>query len=110
MKDADIIESTLVYEVSESDKYEKLAKAFALQLNERISAIELAFKENDSDLFNELVHSLKGLGGNMGYKIITEISREIEVAVVEKSNTRVEKLIGDLHKAEIKILAAFNTH
>lgn len=109
LKDENIIESTLVHEVSESDKYEKLAKAFALQLNERISAIELAFKENDSDLLDELVHSLKGLGGNMGYKIITEISSEIEVAVLENSDTRVETLIGDLYKSEIKILAAFNT-
>lgn len=107
--DENIIESTLIHEVSDSDKYEKLAKAFALQLNERISAIELAFKENNSDLFNELVHSLKGLGGNMGYKIITEISNEIEVAVVENNDTRVEILIGDLYKTEIKILAAFNT-
>lgn len=107
--DENIIESTLIHEVSDSDKYEKLAKTFALQLNERISAIELAFKENDSDMFNELIHSLKGLGGNMGYKIITEISNEIEVSVVEESNARVEKLIGDLHKAEIRILAAFNT-
>lgn len=107
--DENIIESTLIHEVSESNKYEKLAESFALQLNDRIGAIESAFKEKDGELLDDLVHNLKGLGGNMGYEIITEISKEIEIAVVEKADSRVETLIDELYKTEIKILAAFNT-
>ncbi len=107
--DENIIESTLIHEISESNKYEKLAESFALQLNDRIGAIESAFKEKNGVLLDDLVHNLKGLGGNMGYEIITEISKEIEIAVVEKSDSRVEILIDKLYKTEIRILAAFNT-
>lgn len=103
--DNGVIISSLISEHGGLDKYSDIANTFALQLNDRISAIESALETNDYEQFKELIHNLKGLGGNMGYLIVTDRCNELEFAVSDGDEHKVEILIRDLYDIESRILA-----
>ena len=93
---------------SDSKTYEELTRAFALQLKGRINEIDKAFLQQDHSLLKQLLHNLKGLGGNMGYEIITRLISTIEDSINENNTAEVELLIKELYRTEIKIMAGFD--
>ena len=103
----DTIFSSLLSERNEEDleKYKELVEMFSQQLHERISEIESAFKSGDNNLLFQLIHKLKGLGGNMGYDVVTDITAEIESLIGSERNEKIVKLINELYLIEKKILA-----
>jgi len=108
--DESVIISHLLTEKDKDDfeKYKKLAEAFSLQLYDRIKAIENAHKSNNDKLLKELIHSLKGVGGNMGYNIVTDISADIERATLNNEKNKIDALIEELYSVEKKILAGLS--
>ncbi|MDB5816725.1 MAG: arcB 7, partial [Rhizobacter sp.] len=56
----------------------KVVRSFALQLPERLLAIEAAMAANDSAELGQLAHWLKGAGGTVGFDEFFEPSRTLE--------------------------------
>ena len=104
----DVIVSRLVTDNNKSGVYGELAKVFSEQLKARINEIEEANKVEDYVLLADLVHNLKGLGGNMGYDILTTLSEQVEKLIRENNYSDIKYLIDELHQAEYKIIAAFS--
>ena len=107
----DIIVSKLLSERNEESlkKYKEIVGMFSSQLHERISEIENAFRSGESDLLYQLIHKLRGLGGNMGYEVVTDITAEIESLIGNDKNDEIEGLINELYRVEKRILAGLRS-
>ena len=94
---SDAIISKLV--TRKSGRFQKVAKMFALQLNDKIVEIETAFNSDEKEHLEDLIHVMKGLGGNMGYDIISDISKCIEDSLINVDHDGIKKGIQELYEA-----------
>lgn len=112
LSDDNIIISTLLdgKDKATADKYKAMVEAFVSQLHERIDAISLALQSDDYEELRKLLHNIKGLGGNMGYHTITDISERMEFAISKNDSDKLDLLVQDLYKTEKKIAAGIDIY
>lgn len=62
------------------------------------------YSENDIEAFSKLIHQMKGVGGNYGYPMLSELCAAIEVSC-EEEFSQVQAQLDELKVITEKILA-----
>ncbi len=95
-----IISSLLAKDPS---KYTKFITKFVDYLPTYINEIGEYIKvKNDNELKN-ITHKLKGVGGNMGFKVLTDISANFEIAIQQGNRDEIARQFAALKAAAKKI-------
>lgn len=64
--------------LSDDPDLAELVDYFAVEIPEKIKAIERAYREADWDLLLRLVHQLKGAAGSYGFSVVTPFAARLE--------------------------------
>ena len=62
------------------------------------------YGDNDIEEFSKLIHQMKGVGGNYGYPMLSELCAAIEVTCTEEFS-KVKNQLDELKSIKEKILA-----
>ncbi|MFV2060742.1 MAG: response regulator [Gammaproteobacteria bacterium] len=101
IENSDYIISSLVKQ--DAVKYGKFITKFVNYLPTYIDEISESIKiKNDTEL-KEVTHKLKGVGGNMGFQILTDISANFEIAIKQGNRDEIARLFNELKAAAKKI-------
>ncbi|MCK5385909.1 MAG: Hpt domain-containing protein [Gammaproteobacteria bacterium] len=68
-------------------------------------AIVKAFNDKDWETFTDLIHQMKGVGGNYGYPMLTTLCTEIEAMAKEENFAKVENQLNEFNLISENILA-----
>ncbi len=99
--DPEVIISSLIKQ--DPVKYSKFITKFVNYLPTYVDEISESIKiKNDIEL-KEVTHKLKGVGGNMGFQILTDISAEFEIAIKQGNRDEIARLFDELKSAAKKI-------
>ncbi len=82
-----------------------LIERFLTRLPVMQQAIEQAWEAGDRENFSQLVHQMKGVGGNYGYTPLSELCAGIEEAVREGVTEEVSQKLAEFAEMATKILA-----
>ena len=82
--------------LAEEPELADLIREFVKKLPDMIRNIEVAYTDNKLDELRREVHTLKGTGGNFGYKELFELTKRIEFEVVAGNLAGVGELIASL--------------
>ncbi len=82
-----------------------LIDRFLSRLPNMLAAILKAYSEKDWEIFTNLIHQMKGVGGNYGYPMLTSLCAEIEVMAKEKDDNKVDTLLKTFEVMSKNILA-----
>lgn len=85
-----------------------LVDRFVSRLPDMQSVIIKAFDEKDWEKFVHLIHQMKGVGGNYGYSMLTNLCADIELKVKEESFIEVGDKLNDFQVMIEGILAGRN--
>ena len=75
----------------------ELVTKFVERLPEQLSDINDAVKENNWAELKRKVHDLKGLGGNFGFPVISQVAKQIEDEIRAQSFTNIPPLLQELN-------------
>jgi PAS domain S-box-containing protein len=89
-------EEPVTSRLAQHPKLRAVARRFALQMPERMSAIEKAWNERDFAALAGLAHWLKGSGGTAGFDPFTSPSRMLEQLAKARDEQRIEAVIAEL--------------
>lgn len=81
-----------------------LIDKFIKRLPAMRDAINKAQTDNNEEELSSLVHQLKGVGGNYGYPMLTELSAKIEFQITSKHTENVTKLIEEFNQMVDQII------
>lgn len=98
---SDIIVSSLVKK--NASKYDKFISKFINYLPTYVDEISKYIKQRNDNELKVVAHKLKGVGGNMGFEIITEISANFEIAIRQGNRDEIARLFKELKTAANKI-------
>jgi len=97
----DVIVSTLMTDIP--NEYEQFVRKFVNHLPKYVDEIsEYINVKNDAQL-KAITHKLKGVGGNMGFKVLTDISANFEIAIKQDNRDEIGRLFNELKLAAKKI-------
>jgi len=86
----------VVSRLADHPKLRAVARRFAVQMPERMSAIEKAWSERDFATLAGLAHWLKGSGGTAGFDAFTSPARNLEQLVKARDEQRIDPVIAEL--------------
>lgn len=69
------------------------------------SAINDAHENNDEDKFSELIHQIKGVGGNYGYPDLTTVCATIESHIKNNDVDSIKLSMGDFNQLVAEIIS-----
>jgi HPt (histidine-containing phosphotransfer) domain-containing protein len=85
------------------DEFATLVKEYIDHLSRLLDELEALLKNQQWDDLRKEIHDLKGGGGGFGYPQITELAREIEIALIDADYEMLPALFGRLRKLERRI-------
>jgi len=100
-RDIDVIVSTLMEK--NPTKYNKFITKFVNYLPTYVDEFSEYIKNKNDIELKAVAHKLKGVGGNMGYMILTEISRNFEIAIQQGNRDEIARLFEELKIVAQKI-------
>jgi len=86
------------------EKYKPMVKDFVSQLHERLVEIHDDLESRDLDNLKRRLHDLKGVGGNMGYDVISKQVVKMEKALVKAEYNQLNQLVQELFTIEKRII------
>ena len=78
---------------------------FISRLPGMLDAIIKAHDTKDWETFTGLIHQMKGVGGNYGYPVFTELCTDIELMVREKNFDEVKNKLNEFNLICERIIA-----
>ncbi|MCI0505299.1 MAG: ATP-binding protein [Gammaproteobacteria bacterium] len=81
---------------TDDPEFQALVRRFENELPENIHHIKIAADKQDWINLRSQVHKLKGLGASFGYPELSDISAQIQTAIVKESFDKIPSLIGKL--------------
>ncbi len=100
-EDSEIIISSLIKK--DAVKYNKFITKFVNYLPTYVDEISEYIKLRNDNELKVVAHKLKGVGGNMGFEIITDISANFEIAIRQGNRDEIARLFKELKTAANKI-------
>lgn len=82
-----------------------LIDRFIGRLPEMSKKINQAFLADEHEEFSNLIHQIKGVGGNYGYPSLTELCQQIEQFIVANNKEKIALLIEPFNIMVEKIIA-----
>ncbi len=84
-------------EMADDPTFAPLVEMFIEELQERLAAIESAWREREIEQLAALTHQLKGAGGGYGFQEVTNVSRSLESAVTDsEGEEQIERCLSEL--------------
>lgn len=74
----------------------EIAQQFVSELPGKVTAMIAAYENHDFVTFDRLVHQMKGLGGGLGFPMLTELGRQIEDRISAGDKTSLGPLLTEL--------------
>lgn len=74
----------------------EIARQFVAELPAKVTAIIAAYENHDFATFDRLVHQMKGLGGGLGFPMLTELARQIENRISAGDRASLGSLLAEL--------------
>lgn len=102
----DTIVSTLL---DEDPSFRDLVERFVSQLPALVSKLQRACEAGDWVTLKEELHSLKGVGGGVGYGILSELAEKAELQVKGENPRAVETSLEEISQVSARICAGINT-
>ena len=96
--------------MGKSDKIDLLIMKFAKHLNVFVNKIEQACNVGDFNTLSTETHRLKGVGGNYGFLLLTDICQNLEIYIESKQMDCISKCVANLKSAEKRIMLGINTY
>jgi len=82
--------------ISDKPIFNELVQKFVADLPEQITSIKLLAKVNRWSDVKKITHQLKGMGGGLGFPVITEITTEIHTEIARANYLAARNLIEQL--------------
>ncbi len=98
---SEVIVSSLIKK--DAAKYNKFITKFVNYLPTYVDEISEYIKLRNDNELKVVAHKLKGVGGNMGFEIITDISANFEIAIRQGNRDEIARLFKELKAAANKI-------
>ena len=76
---------------ADNPRFQVIAEKFLVRLNEQYAAMQEAFQAEDHEALSRLAHWLKGAGGTVGFKVLTEPAANLEKAAKNVNTADIEK-------------------
>lgn len=90
--------------INEPDLIDLIDK-FMIRLPIMRDAINQAHKDNNREELSGLIHQMKGVGGNYGYPMLTDICAKIEIQIADNESENIKTLLDDFNSMVEEILA-----
>ncbi len=90
--------------LEEEPDFLELIKKFIDSLPDTFNKIETAMQQEDWDNLKEILHQLKGLGGNFGYNIVSKTAANMEFQAINKNTVELKKLFNELKEIYNRML------
>jgi PAS domain S-box-containing protein len=94
----------IVSRLAEHPRLRAVVRRFALQLGQRMDAIESAWRVRNYDELAALAHWLKGAGGTVGFDDFTEPARALEEFAKTRREEQVEEIVRVLRGLAARIV------
>ena len=78
--------------------FKKLLKAFSTEFSDAVEEIRKALNDQDMELAHRLVHTLKGVAGNIATIDVQAAAQELNVAIKEGASDKYDMLLGNVEK------------
>lgn len=85
-----------------------LIKRYIENLSETIDDIGSLMESKNWEKLSEVLHQLKGSGGNFGYPAISALAAQMEFQVLNENRVELNKLLFDLQEIYHQIVAGLN--
>lgn len=83
-----------------------LIDKFMTRLPAMRDVINLAYSDNKEEELSGLIHQMKGVGGNYGYPVLTELCAKIEFQITSQNRENVSALIEEFNLLVEEILGS----
>ena len=94
----------VVSRLADHPRLRPVVRKFALQMPERMQAIEQAWNARDFENLSALAHWLKGSGGTAGFDAFTAPARALEQLAKAKSEEQTAGVVGELRQLVAQIV------
>jgi signal transduction histidine kinase/FixJ family two-component response regulator len=94
--------------LNEEPEFSELVNRFIADLPKKISAIKMHTVNENWSGVREVAHGLKGVGGGMGYSILTTVSGNLEFQLINQNYNNVKSLVEELSKLCDRITSGFS--
>ena len=91
-----------------SEKIDRLITKFANHLHVFVSKINQACVVGDYNTLSTEAHRLKGVGGNYGFLILTDICKNLEIHIESKELGSINRCVEELKSVEKRITLGIN--
>ena len=81
-----------------------LIKRYVHKLADTVKAIEQSIQENDWENLSDILHQLKGTGGNFGYPVLSSLAGKMEFQAINENKDELMNLFSTLKKSHQKIM------
>ncbi len=99
------VDAPIVSRLAGNPRLKPIADRFALQLAQQIGQIHHAIEHDDLPEIARLAHAIKGGGGSVGYDLLFEPSKALEVAVATDDHAAIAEAAATLTALERRIAA-----
>ena len=82
-----------------------LVDKFIVRLPIMRDVINQSYKEQKFEALSDLIHQMKGVGGNYGYSMLTELCAKIEFQIENQDSTKTARLIKEFNVMVDQIIA-----
>lgn len=82
-----------------------LIDKFISRLPGMCDEIVKVYEQQDWDIFLKLIHQMKGVGGNYGYPMLSELCVAIEIACKDEDFSKVKNQLDEFNAISERILA-----
>lgn len=87
-----------------------LVDKFILRLPEYRDKINEAHFDNDDEKLKNIIHKMKGVGGNYGYLSLTDLCAKVEFEIKSKNTEEVTSLIDEFNLLTEEIIQGHNNY
>ena len=73
-----------------------LVSKFVEQLPEQLAHLNQVAKQKNWKQLSQRIHDLKGLGGNFGFLVLSQVSKQIESEISSQAFSNIQPLLQEL--------------
>lgn len=84
--------------ILDTEQGKRVVKMFLNGLPDMRKAIEAALASRDIETLNDLFHQLRGLGGAVGFPVITQLAKEIETPLASEDYDAIKNKVNEFNK------------
>ncbi|MGB5398516.1 MAG: Hpt domain-containing protein, partial [Gammaproteobacteria bacterium] len=89
--------------ILETDRGKRLVEKFIDGLPGTLKEINTALAKRDIESLKDIFHQLKGVGGSLGFPLVTQLATDIESPLANKDFDRIKNKTNELNRLYAQI-------